>query len=41
LLLVCFKAIAGQHVTMVVAYAPTDVSNASFKNAFHLLLLVA
>jgi hypothetical protein len=38
LLLVCFKAVVGHDVTVVVAYAPTDVSDASVKGAFHLLL---
>jgi len=33
-----FKAVIGQHVTMVVAYAPMDMSNASVKDAFHLLM---
>jgi hypothetical protein len=38
LLSVRFKAVAGQHVSVVVAYSPTDLANASVKDAFHLLL---
>jgi hypothetical protein len=38
LLLARFRAIISQHVTVVVAYAPMDVSDASVKDAFHLLL---
>lgn len=38
LLLARFRAVAGQHVTMVVAYVPTDVSDVFIKDAFHLLL---
>jgi hypothetical protein len=35
-----FRAVASQHVMMMVAYAPTDVSNASVKDAFHLLMFL-
>jgi hypothetical protein len=38
LFLIHFKAVAGQHVTVAMAYAPIDVSNASVKDAFHLFL---
>jgi hypothetical protein len=33
-----FRANIGQHVTVVVAYAPTNVFDASVKNAFHLFM---
>jgi hypothetical protein len=33
-----FKVVAGQHVTMAVAYVPTNVSDASINDAFHLLM---
>lgn len=34
-----FKAVVGQHVIVVVAYVPTDVFDASVKDAFHAFLL--
>jgi hypothetical protein len=33
-----FRAIVSQHVTVVAAYVPTDVFDASVKDTFHLLL---
>jgi hypothetical protein len=38
LLLAHFKAVIGQHVMVVVAYAPADVSNAFIKDTFLLLM---
>jgi hypothetical protein len=39
LLSIHFKAVVGQHVTVVVAYVPTDMFDTSVKDIFHLLLL--
>jgi hypothetical protein len=38
LLSACFRAVAGQHVTVVVAYVPMDMFDASIKYTFHLFV---